>query len=157
MVYRVYVEKKPDLAHEAHALLADLRTVLQISTLVGLRILNRYDVEHIDADLFAQAKSTVFSEPQTDIVSDSFDPTGARVFAVEYLPGQFDQRADSAAQCIQIISQGDRPTVRTASSPPWPPRGSAAQNIVPWELLRSYPVLKNQATVSRPGLAAWTP
>ncbi len=114
MVYRVYVEKKPDLAHEAHALLADLRTVLQISTLVGLRILNRYDVEHIDADLFAQAKSTVFSEPQTDIVSDSFDPTGARVFAVEYLPGQFDQRADSAAQCIQIISQGDRPTVRTA-------------------------------------------
>ena len=114
MVYRVYVEKKPELAQEAHALLADLRGVLQIRSLTGLRILNRYDVENLDAALFEQAKTTVFSEPQTDRVSESFDPAGAAVFAVEYLPGQFDQRADSAAQCIQILSQGERPLVRTA-------------------------------------------
>ena len=106
MVYRVYVEKKPELAHEARALLADLRGVLQIESLTGVRLLNRYDVEHISPELFEQTKQTVFSEPQTDLVSEDFDAQGATVFAVEYLPGQFDQRADSAAQCIQILSQG---------------------------------------------------
>ncbi|MBE6933183.1 MAG: phosphoribosylformylglycinamidine synthase [Ruminococcaceae bacterium] len=113
MVYRVYVEKKKELAHEAKELLMEARELLQISSLTNVRILNRYDVEHIDRELFEQSIKTVFSEPQLDMVSEDFEADGI-VFAVEYLPGQFDQRADSAAQCIQIISQGERPTVRTA-------------------------------------------
>ena len=76
--------------------------------------MNRYDVENISEELFDSAVKTVFSEPQLDVVSSELDGNGASVFAVEYLPGQFDQRADSAAQCIQIISRGERPTVRTA-------------------------------------------
>ncbi len=114
MVYRVYVEKKKELAHEASSLRDEIRHLLQIRSLTDVRILNRYDVESIDETLFEDCKGKVFSEPQLDVVSDAFDATGATVFAVEYLPGQFDQRADSAAQCIQILSQGERPTVRTA-------------------------------------------
>ena len=114
MVYRIFVEKKEGLAHEATALAGDIRSVLQIP-LKKLRLLNRYDVENIDPALLESCKRTVFSEPQLDNLYDSFeDPEAAVVFAVEYLPGQFDQRADSAAQCIQIISQGERPAVRTA-------------------------------------------
>lgn len=114
MVYRVYVEKKKELANEANALLNDARLLLGIDSLKSVRLFNRYDVENISSELFDYAKKTVFSEPQLDVVSDSIDATGAIVFAVEYLPGQFDQRADSAAQCIQIISQGERPTIRAA-------------------------------------------
>ena len=114
MVYRVYVEKKKELAAEASSALADIRGLLGISALESLRVVNRYDVENIGAELFEACKKTVFSEPQLDLVSETLDTDGARVFAVEYLPGQFDQRADSAAQCIQIISEGERPTVRTA-------------------------------------------
>ena len=114
MVYRVYVEKKKELANEAAALLGDAKNLLQIKNLTDVRIINRYDVENIEEKLFEYAKTTVFSEPQLDIVSDDFSSDGAFVFAVEYLPGQFDQRADSAAQCIQIISQGERPLVKTA-------------------------------------------
>ena len=114
MVYRVYVEKKAGLEHEANALRYEIRHLLQIKSLERVRVLNRYDVEHIEKDLFEASKDKVFSEPQLDMVSDTFDAMGAVVFAVEYLPGQFDQRADSAAQCIQILSQGERPVVRTA-------------------------------------------
>lgn len=115
MVYRIYVEKKRELANEAKSLLNDITSLLQINELEDLRIINRYDVENIDKQLFDYCKTTVFSEPQLDIVTDILDADGdCTVFAVEYLPGQFDQRADSAAQCIQIISQGDRPLVRTA-------------------------------------------
>ncbi len=114
MVYRVYVEKKPGLDNEARSLLNDARTLLGIRGLTQVRLFNRYDAENITAELFEYAKGTVFAEPQLDIVSDEVALEGATVFAVEFLPGQFDQRADSAAQCIQIISQGDRPTVRTA-------------------------------------------
>ena len=114
MVYRVYVEKKKEFANEARTLLNDLRSFMQLDSLENVRILNRYDAENMDAELFESAKKTVFSEPQTDIITDEVPETGAAVFAVEYLPGQFDQRADSAAQCIQIISKGERPTVRTA-------------------------------------------
>jgi len=114
MVYRVYVEKKAGLEHEANGLRYEIRHLLQIKSLDRVRVLNRYDVENIAADLFEECKGKVFSEPQLDMVSDSFDAVDAVVFAVEYLPGQFDQRADSAAQCIQILSQGERPTVRTA-------------------------------------------
>ncbi len=114
MVYRVFVEKKPELANEAKALLSDARNLLGIETLENVRLINRYDAENIDADLFSYATKTVFSEPQLDIASEDVDLSGATVFAVEFLPGQFDQRADSAAQCIQIISQGERPLVHTA-------------------------------------------
>ena len=113
MVYRVYVEKKKALANEARALLGDLREFLGIRSLTGIRLLNRYDLENINRGLFDYAVKTVLSEPQLDTVS--YDPPeGGTVFAVEYLPGQYDQRADSAAQCIQILSQGERPVVRTA-------------------------------------------
>ena len=115
MVYRIYVEKKKNLANEARALLNDATTLLGIKNLKDVRLLNRYDVENIEKDLFDYAVKTVFSEPQLDITSETIENTdGAYVFATEYLPGQFDQRADSASQCIQIISQGERPTVRTA-------------------------------------------
>ena len=113
MVYRVYVEKKEGQTHEASSLLKEIRDFLQIHSLTGLRVLNRYDAENIDEELFRYAVNTVFSEPQVDNVSYDV-PQGQTVFAVEPLPGQYDQRADSAAQCIQIISQGNRPTVRTA-------------------------------------------
>ena len=114
MVYRVFVEKKKELANEAKALLSDAKALLGIKGLTDVRVINRYDAENITEELFAYAKQTVFSEPQLDVVSENPDLTGAEVFAVEYLPGQFDQRADSAAQCIQIISTGERPLVRTA-------------------------------------------
>lgn len=115
MVFRVFVEKKSALAHEAAVLLHELHTLLGMHEITSLRIVNRYDVEHIELSLFDSAKRTVFSEPQTDIVSDELTVAAdEQVFAVEYLPGQFDQRADSAAQCIQLISRGDRPVVKTA-------------------------------------------
>ena len=113
MVYRVYVEKKEPFAAEAASLLSEIRSLLQINSVTGLRMLNRYDVEGISEELFRQCIPTVFSEPQTDIVTFQ-RPVADSVFAVEYLPGQFDQRADSASECIQLISQGERPTVANA-------------------------------------------
>lgn len=77
-------------------------------------MLNRYDVENIEEDLFEYCKKTVFSEPQVDYVTEKLDTDCKVIFAVEYLPGQFDQRADSAEQCIQIISQKERPIVKSA-------------------------------------------
>ncbi len=114
MVYRIFVEKKKELANEARGLLKDINGLLQIKSVNDVRIINRYDVDNIEKDLFDYAVGTVFSEPQLDITSDDIDTANATVFAVEFLPGQFDQRADSAAQCIQIISQKERPRVRTA-------------------------------------------
>ena len=113
MVYRVYVEKKCGQTHEADSLLKEIKDFLQIGALETVRVLNRYDVENIEQSLFDYAVNTVFSEPQVDNVSFEV-PQGKVVFAVEPLPGQFDQRADSAAQCIQILSQGERPLVRSA-------------------------------------------
>ena len=113
MVYRVYVEKKAGQTHEADSLLREIRDFLQIDNLSSVRVLNRYDAEDLEESLFNYAVNTVFSEPQVDNVSYDI-PAGQFVFAVEPLPGQYDQRADSAAQCIQIISQGNRPTIRTA-------------------------------------------
>ena len=114
MVYRVFVEKKKQFAFEAASLRYDVRHLLSIKSLQDVRLLNRYDAEDIDEKLFDYAVKTVFSEPQLDDVFETPDLSGATVFAVEYLPGQFDQRADSAAQCIQILSQGERPLVRSA-------------------------------------------
>jgi len=114
MVYRIFVEKKAELASEAKSLLSDAKNLLGIEKLENVRVLNRYDGENITQELFDYAVKTVFSEPQVDIATGEADLGNATVFAVEPLPGQFDQRADSAAQCIQILSQGDRPTVRSA-------------------------------------------
>ncbi len=114
MVYRIFVEKKPGLENEANALLGELRGLLGMKSLTKVRVLNRYDAENITPELFTEAVKTVFAEPQLDIATEDIDTEGGKVFATEYLPGQFDQRADSAAQCIQILSCGDRPTIRTA-------------------------------------------
>lgn len=115
MVYRIFVEKKSGLDNEAAALLHEAVSILRTEGLERVRLLNRYDVENIEEGLFERSKKTVFSEPQLDDVYETVNFSGAAcVFATEYLPGQFDQRADSAAQCIQIMSQGERPTVRTA-------------------------------------------
>ncbi len=114
MVYRIFVEKKNGFTHEADALLGDIKSFLNISGVEKIRVINRYDVENIEKDLFDKSKTTVFSEPQLDNIFDSVENDGSFMFAVEFLPGQFDQRADSASQCIQIISQLERPTVKTA-------------------------------------------
>ena len=127
MVSRVYVEKKPGFDVEASALLKELREIVGIEGLQSLRLLNRYDVEGIGERLFEACVPTVFSEPQSDVTCRSLMnpevpgntgvapvPEGATVFAVEALPGQFDQRAASASECIQLISQGERPEVRNA-------------------------------------------
>ena len=114
MVYRIFVEKKPGFDQEAETLRKELTDFLGVASLTGLRMLNRYDAEGISKDLFDQAVRTVFSEPQVDMAAETPDLKSGIVFAVEYLPGQFDQRADSAAQCIQLISQGERPLIRSA-------------------------------------------
>ena len=114
MVYRIYVEKKCGLDNEARALSGEISTFLGIKGVSRVRIFNRYDAENISRELFDYAVGAVFSEPQLDDVYTELVEDGAFVFATEYLPGQFDQRADSAAQCIQLISQGDKPTVVSA-------------------------------------------
>ena len=113
MVFRIYVQKKNGLDHEAAALKKDIKDLLSIKGIEELYIYNRYDVENITKELFDSCVKTVFSEPQTDNTYEK-QPTGDVVFATEYLPGQFDARAASAAECIQIISKGERPDVRTA-------------------------------------------
>ncbi|NLK39270.1 MAG: phosphoribosylformylglycinamidine synthase [Clostridiales bacterium] len=116
MVYRVYVERRPEYALEAARIKQDLRRNLQISSLREVRLYNRYDIEGIDEATLKAAEKTVFSEPQTEIVSDKIILSEDEVcFAVEYLPGQYDQRADSCEQCIQLITRGERPRVRTAN------------------------------------------
>ncbi|MCQ2512552.1 MAG: AIR synthase-related protein, partial [Lachnospiraceae bacterium] len=126
MVYRIYVEKKNEYAQEAAGLQSDCRNLLGVEGLNYVRVLNRYDAENIEEDIFNKAVKTVFSEPQTDLTFSTLEdvvkgcckdscccgePT---VFAVEYLPGQFNQRADSAAQCIQFISKGERADIASA-------------------------------------------
>ncbi|MGN1053440.1 MAG: phosphoribosylformylglycinamidine synthase, partial [Candidatus Scatosoma sp.] len=114
MVYRIYVEKKQGFDHEAQTLLGEAKEFLEIGGVKKIRVINRYDAEGMEKALFDDCVKTVFSEPQMDVATEEINVSGAKAFAVEYLPGQFDQRADSAAQCIQLISQKERPTVRTA-------------------------------------------
>ena len=116
MVRRIYVQKKPGFDVEAKGILEDLKENLQIKGLEQVVILNRYDVSGVDEESYNKAKTTVFSEPQVD---DYFDESytfeqNDKVFAVEYLPGQFDQRANSLEECLQIISGGERPTCKSA-------------------------------------------
>ncbi|MDR1927944.1 MAG: phosphoribosylformylglycinamidine synthase, partial [Oscillospiraceae bacterium] len=113
MVYRIYTGRREGFGAQAQALLEEWREQLHITGITGLELLNRYDVEGIDEALLAQCVPTVFSEPQTDVIYDAL-PAAAAIFATEYLPGQFDQRADSCAQCIQIVSGGQKPLVRSA-------------------------------------------
>ena len=116
-VRRIYVEKMEGLDVAASGLLADIRENLGVNNLESLRILIRYDVENISDDIFNQAKTIIFSEPNVDYTyENNFEmPEGAYSFAVEYLPGQFDQRADSASQCVQILTQGIRPNIKAAT------------------------------------------
>ena len=114
MVHRIYVEKRAAFAQEAASKLADIRNVLGICGVSGLRILNRYDVEGVDDTLFSSCRFTVFAEPQTDETYDALPDGADAVFAAEYLPGQFDQRAEACAQCIALLSQRGSPIVRTA-------------------------------------------
>jgi phosphoribosylformylglycinamidine synthase len=109
------VEKRPGFDIEAKRLFADLKESLSLSSLTKLRLFNRYDCEGIDEAAFERAKSAVFSEPNQDLITDELplDRSWA-VVAAEYLPGQYDQRADSAAQCIQLLTSGERPIVATA-------------------------------------------
>ncbi len=114
-VFSIYVEKKPSYAVEAAAVLSDLREALGISELKGVRICNRYFLEHLDPQDFAMAVKGILSEPQVDIVWDTLPQAPhCRVFGVEFLPSQFDQRADSCAQCISLATGKNRPTVRSA-------------------------------------------
>ena len=116
MVYRIYVEKKPQFAVDGGAVLADLNVALGITSVENVRVINRYDCEKLPEENFRAAIPTVFSEPPVDEVFYDLPETAAdeRMFAVEFLPGQFDQRADSAAQCIQMLCPGERPVVKYA-------------------------------------------
>ncbi len=114
MVYRVFVEKKSGFDHEAKTLTEDVKELLGIGSVENIRIINRYDAEGMEREEFDYAIKTVFSEPQMDRASGQIETADAKVFAVEYLPGQFDQRADSAAQCIQMLFKKERPLIRTA-------------------------------------------
>ncbi len=113
-VKRIYVEKMPQYAVEAKQLLWEIRHILLIKSVKALRLLNRYDVEGVTDALYEQCKPIVFSEPQVDVTYDQLPEGGNAVFAVEYLPGQYDQRAASCEECIQLVGQCDRPTVRSA-------------------------------------------
>ncbi len=114
-VFRIYVEKKPEFAVEAQSVLNDVQTALRLS-ISGIRILNRYDADNLSQEDFEAAVNTVFSEPAVDVTYTELPKLNGseRVFAVEYLPGQFDQRADSCEQCIQILRQGERCRVKNA-------------------------------------------
>ena len=116
IVKRLFVEKKQPYDVEAQGLMADLVETLGIRSIEGLKIVNRYDIEGISDEVYEKARNTIFSEPPVDLAYDeAYEiPTGSRAFAVEYLPGQYDQRADSAAQCIQLLTQGDRPEIKAA-------------------------------------------
>ena len=116
MVYRIYVEKKPQFAVDGGAVLSDLNVALGMTCVENVRIINRYDCEKLPEENFDAAVSTVFSEPPVDEVYYDLPKLAddERMFAVEFLPGQFDQRADSAAQCIQMLCPGERPVVKYA-------------------------------------------
>ncbi len=114
-VRRVFAEKKPDFAVAARALHHEIKHYLGISGVTGVRELIRYDVENISQEVYEKAKITVFSEPPVDdLYEETFDAKGGRVFSVEYLPGQFDQRADSAQQCVKLLNAAENPIIRTA-------------------------------------------
>ena len=115
-VRRIYVEKKPAYAVAAAELFENIKDYLGITAVKGVRILNRYDIENISDEVYHSAKNTVFSEPPVDFLYEEKLPEtqGAYVFSVEYLPGQFDQRADSAMQCVKLLDESEEPVIRSA-------------------------------------------
>ncbi len=114
-VRRVYVEKKPAFAGKASELKAEISNYLGIEGITNVRVLIRYDVENISEETYQKALVTIFSEPPVDeVYEETFQAGGAEVFSVEFLPGQFDQRADSAEQCIKLLSEDEEPVIRTA-------------------------------------------
>ena len=117
-VKRVYVEKKPEFAVQAKELLHEVESYLGIKNITNVRVLNRYDIENLSEETFKRACNGVFAEPPVDILyHETFEVAeGSRVFSVEYLPGQFDQRADSAVQCVQFIKEDEQPVIKTATT-----------------------------------------
>ena len=152
MVYRIFVEKREGMSPEAGNLLSDLRGFLGIESLEDVRVLNRYDVEGIDPAVYEKAKHIVFSEPQVDVVWDETFPEPRdvhRLLAVEALPGQFDQRADSCAQCVQLMAGVDRPLVRHAKV--YMLKGNLSDGDL--EKIKSYlinPVESREASMEKP-------
>ena len=115
-VRRVYVEKKPEFTVSAKSLYSEIGNYLGIKNVTGVRVLIRYDIQDVSDDVFKKAVKTVFSEPPVDnVFEDSFEYSG-RIFSVEYLPGQFDQRADSAEQCLKLLNENEEPTIHTATT-----------------------------------------
>ncbi len=116
-VRRVYVEKKPDFAVKAKELKHEIKHYLGVNTISAVRVLIRYDVENVSEETYKKALLTVFSEPPVDdIYEETFDYGNAKVFSVEYLPGQFDQRADSAEQCVKLLNENEEPIIRSATT-----------------------------------------
>ena len=117
-VKRVYVEKKPGFAVQAKDLKHEVKSYLGIGGIEDVRVLIRYDVENISEDIFEKALNGIFSEPPVDMLYREEFPVkeGSRIFSVEFLPGQFDQRADSAVQCVQFIKADEQPFIRTATT-----------------------------------------
>ena len=114
-VRRIYVEKKPEFAVKAKELWEEIRNYLGIRGVTGVRELIRYDMEHISEETYRRALGTVFSEPPVDVIyEETFDQNGGCAFSVEFLPGQFDQRADSAEQCVKLLNEEETPLIRTA-------------------------------------------
>ena len=117
-VKRVYVEKKPEFAVKAGELREEISSYLSIDTVTGVRVLIRYDIENLSEETYKQALVTIFSEPPVDYVYEEDFPKqeGDTVFSVEYLPGQFDQRADSAEQCVKLLKETEEPVIKTATT-----------------------------------------
>ncbi len=114
-VRRVFVEKKPEFAVKAKELWEEIHSYLGMDTVTGVRVLIRYDVENLSEEVYRQALTTIFSEPPVDFVyEETFPAQGDTWFSVEYLPGQFDQRADSAEQCVKLLKEDEEPVIRTA-------------------------------------------
>ena len=118
LVRRIYVEKKAPFAVRAKELAGEIKEYLGLKTITNVRVFVRYDVENISEDTYRKALGTVFSEPPIDDVYEEVLPAAAgdRVFSVEYLPGQFDQRADSAEQCVKLLNDAEEPIIRSATT-----------------------------------------
>ena len=117
-VRRVYVEKKPAFAVQAKELKHEISSYLGIKSVTAVRVLIRYDVENISDEVFDKACKTVFAEPPVDdLYLENFESAeGSHIFSVEFLPGQFDQRADSAVQCVQFLDENAQPIIRSATT-----------------------------------------
>ena len=116
-VRRIFVEKKPAFAIQAKELQSEIKSYLGIKSVTGVRVLIRYDMEHISEETYQKALKTVFSEPPVDeVYEEEFDAQGTEVFSVEYLPGQYDQRADSAEQCVKLLNENEQPIIRSATT-----------------------------------------